>query len=131
MEWAVPVDCGEGRNNILFESCNCKFGIVDTVIVGWDEVDVHMVGSDVCFDSLGAFIVHYVEHGCIPPAGVDVGNNVCEHCKHGIIAFGRHGTDKEDGIQVANVRNKHILHVAEGSHYWEGTCAIIVHHPSV
>jgi hypothetical protein len=131
LEWAVPVDCGEGRNNILFESCNCKFGIVDTVIVGWDEVDVHMVGSDVCFDSLGAFIVHYVEHGCIPPAGVDVGNNVCEHCKHGIIAFGRHGTDKEDGIQVANVRNKHILHVAEGSHYWEGTCAIIVHHPSV
>ncbi len=49
---------------MLFESCNCMVGGVDPVIVGWDEVDVHVVVLDVCFNGLGAFIVHYyVEHG--------------------------------------------------------------------
>jgi hypothetical protein len=50
------------------------FGSIDPVIVGWDEVDVHVVASVVCFDNLGAFVVHYVECGCIP-AGVEVGKN--------------------------------------------------------
>ncbi len=111
MEQAVPVDCGEGRNKMLVGSCNCAFGGVDPVIVGWDKVDVHMVVMDVCFDSLGAFVVHYLERGCVL-AGVEDGKNVCECCNHSTIVFGRHGTDK-DGIQVVNVCHKHILHVAE------------------
>jgi hypothetical protein len=78
LEQAVSVNCGEGRNTIFFESCNSRFGGIDPVIVGWDEGDIHMVASDVCFDSLGAFVVHYIERGCIT-VGVDVGKNVCEH----------------------------------------------------
>jgi hypothetical protein len=40
LEQAVLVDCGKGRNKMLLKSCNCKFGGVDPVIVGWDEVDM-------------------------------------------------------------------------------------------
>jgi hypothetical protein len=113
---------------MLFERCNRVLGGVDPVIVGWDEVDAHMVALDVCFDGLGAFIVHNVEHGRIP-TGIEVGKNVCVHCNHGTIGFGRHGTDK-DGLQVINVCHKHILHVAERLH-GEGTGAIGVHCPGV
>jgi hypothetical protein len=87
-----------------------------------------MVVLDVCLDSLEAFIVHYVEHGCIH-MGVEVGKNVGECCNHGTIIFGRHGVDK-DGIQVINVCCKHILHDAEGLH-GEGTGAIGVHRPGM
>ncbi len=128
MERAVPVDCGEGRNRMLFESCHHAFGGVDPVIVGWDEVDVNMVVLDVCFDGLGALIVHYVERGCIP-TGVEVRKNVCEHCNHGIVVYGRHGANK-DGIQVVNVCHKYIFCAVEGSHE-EGTVAIAVNCPGV
>ncbi len=80
---------------MLLESCNCAFGGVNPVIV-WDKVDVHMVASDMCFDCLGAFVVHHVEHWCIP-MGIEVDKNVCEHCNHCTIVFGWHGADK-DGI---------------------------------
>ncbi len=43
---------------MLLERCNHAFGGIDSVIVGWDEVDVHIVASDVQFDGLGTFIVH-------------------------------------------------------------------------
>ncbi len=84
---------------------------VDLVIMGWDKGGVHTVALDVCFDSLGAFIVHYVEHGCIS-AGIEVGENVHECCNHDNAIFGWHGADK-DGIQVVNVDHKHILHVVK------------------
>ncbi len=113
---------------MLIESCNCAFGGIDPVIVGWDEVDVHIVVSGVCFYGLGVFIVHYVERGCIP-VGIEVDKNVCECCNHGTIIFGRHGMDK-DGIKVINAHHKHILHVAEGLHQ-ECTSAISVHCPGV
>ncbi len=113
---------------MILEHCNCAFGNVDAVIVGWDEGDVHMVALDVRFDGLGTFIVHNLERGCIP-AGIDFGKYVCERCNHGTIGFGRHGTDK-DGIQVIDVYYKHILHVAEGL-YGDGTGAIGVHRPCV
>ncbi len=113
---------------MLFESCNHAFGSIDPVIVGWDEVDVHMVALDVCFNSLGAFIVHNVEHGC-KPMGIEVGKNVRECCNHDTIGFGRHGMDK-DGIQVVNVCHKNILHFVEGLH-GEGTGAVSVHCPGV
>jgi hypothetical protein len=67
---------------------------VDLVIVGWDKVDVHMVALDVCFDSLGAFIVHNTERGRIP-TGIEVRKNVCECHNHGTIVFGWHGADKD------------------------------------
>jgi hypothetical protein len=60
---AVPVNCGEGRDKLLIERCNHAFGGIDSVIVGWDKVDVHMVASDVHFDGFGTFVVHNVERG--------------------------------------------------------------------
>ena len=45
------------------------------------------------------------------------------------LVFGRRGADK-DGIQIINVCDKHILHVAEGLH-GEGTGAIGVHRPGM
>ncbi len=110
---------------MLFESCNCEFGGNDSVIVGWDKGNVHMIISYVCFDGLGAFIVRYIEDGCIPAGVEEVGKNVCECCNHGTIIFGRHGMDK-NCIWVVNVHHKHILHVAEGLH-GEGTSAVGVH----
>ncbi len=63
-------------------------------------MDVHKVVLDVYFDSLGAFVVHYVERGCIP-AGVEVGMNVCEHCNHGTIVFGRYGGKRVPHTHIA------------------------------
>ncbi len=40
-------------------------GLIDLVVMGQDEVDVHAVGSDVGFNSLGTLIVHDIEHWCI------------------------------------------------------------------
>ncbi len=48
---------------MLLECCNRVFGSVDSVIVGWDKFNVHMVALDVHFDGLGTLIVHNVEHG--------------------------------------------------------------------
>jgi hypothetical protein len=87
-----------------------------------------MVTSGVCFNSLGTFIIHNVEHGPIP-MGVEVGKNVRECCNHGTIGFGGHGVDN-DRIQVIDVCHKHILHVVEGL-YREGTSAVGVHLPGV
>ncbi len=57
--------------------------------------------------------------------GIEIGKYVSEHCNHGTIGFGRHGMDK-DGIQVVDLCNKQILHVAEGL-YGEGSSALDVH----
>ncbi len=61
MERTVLVYCGEGQDEVLFESRDGAFGRVYSVIVGRDEVDVHFVASDVGFDCLGAFVVHDIE----------------------------------------------------------------------
>jgi hypothetical protein len=43
---------------MFLESTDGAFGGIDTMIVQRDQLDVHLVGSDVLFDCLGAFIVH-------------------------------------------------------------------------
>ncbi len=48
---------------MLLEHCNRAFCGVDSVIVGWDEVGVHMVALDMRINSLGALIVHNIECG--------------------------------------------------------------------
>jgi hypothetical protein len=103
---------------MLLEHFKCTFGGIDSVVVGWDEVDVHMVALDRRFNGRGWI-----------PAGIEIGKYVRECCNHGTIGFGWHGADK-DGIQVVDVCHKHILHVAEGS-YRESTGAVGLHHPDV
>ncbi len=46
---------------MLLEHSNHAFGGIDSVIVGWDEVDVHLVDLDVCFVGLGTLIIHNIE----------------------------------------------------------------------
>jgi hypothetical protein len=53
---------------MLLEHCNHTFGGVDSVNVGWGEVDVHMVASDMRIDGLGTFIVHTLNVGEYPLA---------------------------------------------------------------
>jgi hypothetical protein len=38
---------------MLLECSNRSFGGIDSVIVGWDELDVHMFALDVHFAGLG------------------------------------------------------------------------------
>ncbi len=43
---------------MFLESTDGTFGGVDAMIVRRDQLDFHLVGLDVLFDCLGAFIVH-------------------------------------------------------------------------
>jgi hypothetical protein len=45
---------------MFLESTDGAFGGVDAMIVRRDRLDFPLVGSDVLFDCLGAFIVHDV-----------------------------------------------------------------------
>jgi hypothetical protein len=45
---------------MLLESTDGAFGGVDAMIERRDQLDFHLVGSDVLFNCLGAFIVHDV-----------------------------------------------------------------------
>ncbi len=111
LEQTVLVDCGKGRDKMLFEGRDRAFGRIYSVIVGGDEVDVHVVAPDVGFNCLGALVVHDIECGCIS-TGVKVCEDVFESGNHCSISPEWYGTDK-DGIEVINIGHKHILHVAE------------------
>ncbi len=57
------LNVAKAEMKMLLERFNHAFGGVDSVIVGWDKVDVHMVASDVHFNGLGTLIVHNVKRG--------------------------------------------------------------------
>ncbi len=46
---------------MFFEYSNGLFGCIHMVVMGWDEMNVHLVLFDVSFDCFGAFIAHHVE----------------------------------------------------------------------
>ncbi len=96
---------------MLFEGRDRAFGHIHSVMVGGDEVDVHVVAPDVGFNCLGAFVVHDIERGCIS-TGVEGCEDIFERGNHRSIILGWHGTDK-DGIEVINIGPKYVLHVAE------------------
>jgi len=111
LEQTVLVYCGEGRDEVLFESHDGAFGRVYSMIVGRDKVDVRFVASDVGFDCLGAFVVHDIEHRRISTY-VEGREDVCKSGNHRSIVLGGHGADK-DSIEVINVGHKYVLHVVE------------------
>ncbi len=45
---------------MFLESTDGAFSGIDAIIVQRDQLDFHLVGSDVLFDCLGAFVVHAV-----------------------------------------------------------------------
>ncbi len=96
---------------MLFEGCYRAFSPIYLVIVGGDEVDAHVVAPDVGFNCLGALIVHDIECGHIS-TGVEGCEDVFERGNNCSISPGWYDADK-DGIEVINIGNKHVLHVAE------------------
>ncbi len=58
LERAKHVDGCKGGDKVFLESTDGTFGGVDAMIVRRDQLDFHLVGTDVLFDCLGAFIVH-------------------------------------------------------------------------
>jgi hypothetical protein len=45
---------------MFLESTDGAFSAIDAMIVRRDQLDFHLVGSNVLFNCLGAFIVHEV-----------------------------------------------------------------------
>ena len=113
LQGAVLVDGGKPRNEVLLECCDGALGGVDPMVVGGDKVNVHVILANVHRDSLGAFIVHYVQCGVIVTGG-ESGEDVGEGVDHGAIILGGHGA-YEDGVEVVNVCHKNVLHRLEGA----------------
>ena len=44
---------------MFFKHGDGTFSSIDVVVVQWDQLDVHLVGSDVLVSRLGALIVHH------------------------------------------------------------------------
>ena len=108
MQGAVLVDSGKRRDEVFFECCDGALGSIDSMVVGGDKVNVHVIFSNVCRDGFGAFVVHHVERGVIV-AGSKSGKDVGECVDHGAIVLGGHGANK-DGVEVIDIRHKNILH---------------------
>ena len=113
MQRTVFVDSGEPRDEVLLERGDGAFSGVDSVVVGGDEVNIHIIFANVGLDGFGTFVVHHVERGVII-AGGKGGEDVSEGGDHGTIIFGGHRAHK-DGIEVVDIRHKNILHRPEGA----------------
>ncbi len=50
------------------------FSSVDAVVVWWDQLDVHLVGSDVLLNRLGALVVYHIQCWLVIAS--------MEYCKH-------------------------------------------------
>ena len=124
LQWAVLVDTGEPRGEVFLESCDSTLGGVDSMVVGGDKVNIHIIFVNVCLDGFGTFVVHHVERGVII-AGGKGGKDVSEGGDHGAIILGGHCTHK-DGIEVVDICHKNILHRPEGAD-GKGTGKIGVH----
>ncbi len=104
LQGAVLVDSGKPRNEVLLECCDGALSGIDTMVVGGDKVNVHIILANVRRDGLEAFVVHYVQCGVIVTGG-ESGEDVGEGIDHGAIILGGHGAH-EDGFEVVNVCHK-------------------------
>jgi hypothetical protein len=94
---------------VFFKCGNGTFSGVDTVVMWWDQLDVHLVGSDVLLNCLGALVVHHVQCWLVIAS--------MEYCTH----FGEGGNEQgigagwhwlhDDGIENVDIRDKDTLHV--------------------
>jgi hypothetical protein len=112
----------------FFKRGDGLFSGVDTVVMQWDQLDVHLIGLEVLLNHLGALVVHHVQCWL-----VIVSTDYRKHFGEGIdeqgISVGWHWLH-DDGIKVVDVRDKDILHVLEGLN-GESTSDVGVHLPSV
>ncbi len=52
---------------MFFEGADGTFGGIDAMVVQWDQLNLHLVLVDVFLNSLGAFVIHDVEHRLVLP----------------------------------------------------------------
>jgi hypothetical protein len=69
---------------MFHESTDGAFSGVDVMIVRRDQLDFHLVGSDVLFDCLGAFIVHDVKCRLVVPSSKNI-EDFCEGGNEGCV----------------------------------------------
>jgi hypothetical protein len=96
---------------VFFKLGNGTFSSVDAMVVWWDQLDVHLVGSDVLLNRLGALVVRHIQCWLVIAS--------TEYCGH----FGGGGNEQGIGtgwhwlhdycIKVVDVWDKDILHVLE------------------
>ncbi len=82
------------------------------MIVRRDQLDFHLVGLDVLFDCLGAFIVHGIYCRLVVLSSKNI-EDFCEGGDEGWIGLGKHWAD-DDGVEVIDVHNEDVLHIFEG-----------------
>ncbi len=51
----------QGQQQSVLKCGNGTLHGIDTVVVQWDQLDVHLVGSDVLLNRLGALVVHHIQ----------------------------------------------------------------------
>ena len=61
LDWAVWIDGGKVRQEVVFYRFDCYLSCIDAMVVRFYELDFCSVGLDVGFDGAGAFIVQNVE----------------------------------------------------------------------
>ncbi len=109
---------------MFLESTDGPFCGVDAMIVRRDQLDFHLVETDVLFDCLRAFIIHDVWCRLVVPSSKNI-EDVCEGGYEGCVGLGRHWVG-DDGIEVIDIHNKDVLHILEGPDR-ESTSEVCVH----
>ena len=99
--------------SMFFEGANGTFGGIDAMVVRWDQLNLHLVLFDVFLNSLGAFVIHEVEHRLVLPRLQNV-EDFCEGGNEGCVNAFWHWAD-DDGVKVIHVCDKNVLHVLERS----------------
>ena len=61
LERAVGVNGSKAGQEVVFGGLDGDFRCIDAMVVGFNELDLCLVGLDVCFYRAGAFIVQNVE----------------------------------------------------------------------
>ncbi len=96
---------------MFFKRGDGKFCGIDTVVVQWDQLDVHLVGSDVLLNCLGALVVHHIQ--CwLAIASTEYRKNFGEGCNEQGVGAGWHWLHN-DCVKVIDVCNKDIFHDLE------------------
>jgi hypothetical protein len=111
LQGAKHVNSCEGGNKVFFKRGDGMFHSIDAVVVWWDQLDVHLVGSDVLLNRLGALVVHHIQCWLVIAS-----TKYCKHFGEGRdergVGAGWHWSHN-DCINVVDVHNKDILHVLE------------------
>ncbi len=62
------------QNKMFFKCGNGRLHGVDAVVVWWDQLNVHLVGSDVLLNHFGLLVVHHLQCWLVVAS--------TEYCKH-------------------------------------------------